>query len=75
MISNHQYMLHSDLEKMPIEELQQLYIKESNKLHQGLLDGVSWTELKDQRKVVSAIGVIIDLKLEIYSKVGDGIKK
>lgn len=68
-------MLHSDLEKMSIEELQQLYIVESDKLHQCLLEGVSWMELKDQRKVVSAIGVIIDLKLEIYSKVAEGIKK
>lgn len=57
-----------DLEKMSLVELQALYLQESKKLHRALLDGVSWTELTIQRKVVSVIGVMIDRKLETYTK-------
>ena len=49
-------MLKTDLEKLSLDRLKELYLEENGKLQMSLLDGVLWKDLLDQRKLVVAIG-------------------
>jgi hypothetical protein len=43
--------------------LKALYEKESNELRGKLLEGISWSELRDQRKKVTRLAVVLHKKL------------
>jgi hypothetical protein len=55
-------MLKAELEKNELPALTKMYEVENAKLHEGLLDGMQWAELTEQRKLVIAIAVVIDAK-------------
>lgn len=48
---------------LDIGALKALYENESNELHTKLLDGVSWNELRDQRKKVTKLAVALHKKI------------
>lgn len=52
----------SELEQLSMEDLKALYIQETQVLHDLLLQGTPWEEAETQRKYVSAIGVLIDIR-------------
>jgi hypothetical protein len=58
-------MYKAELEKIDLSTLKELYIIENTKLQSGLLDGISWEELKAQRAIVITIGSVIDTKQQI----------
>lgn len=55
-------MKRAELKKLDTSELEALYLAESKRLYQALLDGTAWEELADQRKYVITIGVVIDAR-------------
>ena len=46
-----------------VDELRHVYETESSKLKASLLSGVSWDELKDQRKKVTELAIALHKKI------------
>jgi hypothetical protein len=49
----------SSLSEFDVDTLRALYERESGRLRQALLEGVSWDELRDQRKNVTELAAAI----------------
>ena len=47
-----------------IEELKALYVQHSQNLNHAILQGVDWGSLEEQRKLVSELSKVIDMKRE-----------
>lgn len=50
------------LSDLDLDELKSMFESESNLLHQQLLNGAQWAEVKEQKKKVTAISVLIHKK-------------
>lgn len=62
-----------DLCELNLEALRALYEAESSGLRRALINGLSWDELKDQRKNVTELAIAIHKK--IYSETGNPAEK
>lgn len=51
-----------ELWKMDLEALKTLYIQENTTLTEALLDGATWQEVADKRKMISQLSLIIERK-------------
>ena len=57
------YKMHIDLSTLDLDLLKKLYTREAYDLHAALLDGASWQEVEDHRKIVTALGTELHKRL------------
>jgi hypothetical protein len=53
--------------ELDVNELRDVYEKESSKLKASLLSGTSWEELKDQRQKVTELAIALHKKINTSS--------
>jgi len=53
--------------ELGVEELKDVYEKESTKLKASLLNGTPWEELKDQRQKVTELAIALHKKINTSS--------
>ena len=58
--------MHIDLSTLDLDVLKKLFTREANELHAKLLDGSSWQEVAEQRKIVTRTGT------ELYKRLHAG---
>lgn len=49
--------------ELDVDELRNVYEKESSKLKASLINGTSWEELKDQRQKVTELAIALHKKI------------
>jgi hypothetical protein len=49
--------------ELDVDELRNVYEKESSKLKTSLINGTSWEELKDQRQKVTELAIALHKKI------------
>jgi hypothetical protein len=61
--------------EMDIDELRDVYEKESSKLKISLINGISWEELKDQRTKVTELAIALHKKINSTSNPAESIDR
>lgn len=61
--------------EMDVDELRDVYEKESSKLKISLINGISWEELKDQRTKVTELAIALHKKINSTSNPAESIDR
>jgi hypothetical protein len=61
--------------EMDVDELRDVYEKESSKLKISLINGTSWEELKDQRTKVTELAIALHKKINSTSNPAESIDR
>jgi hypothetical protein len=52
--------------ELDVDTLQNLYQKETNRLHAELIAGASWESLKEQKAIVTELAIVLHKKKKIH---------
>jgi len=61
--------------EMDVDALKNAYEKESSKLKASLLSGLSWEEMKDQRKKVTELAIALHKKINTSGNPAESVDR